>query len=482
MCETAQDWECPATQLLASMQASLDLWEGGLRATGGALVPDKSHWYFVLFRWNRQGKFRYATPQEVPAVLLVRGPDGQRKSLERLHPSDARRTLGVRLAIDGNMSAEFTFRKQQGLQWADKVRAGRLPKALAWLHFTTSILRSFEYPLPATTFSQKQCHQILSPVLSQSLASCGIIRSFARALAHGPIKYQGLGIPNLWHSQGIAHLCQILTHGCHSSITGQLLRTSLECLILELGRPGNPFDGPLAGAKAYVTPGWWLNTWDFMDEYLLSLSIGDTPLLRPLRDNDRFLMPAFERAGYSKKALRCLSICRCYLQVTTLAEITDGFGTTVAGWALEGVKHPTTFRKIHCWPGQPRPGSSEWQYWAVALRHTFSLTSSRQLPQEYHLGLWHSSVEASWFYDPNTSRLLHLSSDGWRAHSLIPTRRSGRHKKFHYSSTPWVPPARRLVCAVSVQVSSCIFMDSYMEVYSSPSVQPSQSSLPEYFQ
>ena len=64
MCETAPDWECPSNQLLASMQASLDLWEGGLQATGGALVPDNSHWYFVLFRWNRQGEFCYATPQE----------------------------------------------------------------------------------------------------------------------------------------------------------------------------------------------------------------------------------------------------------------------------------------------------------------------------------------------------------------------------------------------------------------------------------
>ena len=209
------------------------------------------------------------------------------------------------------MSAEFAFRKQQGLKWADNVWAGRLPKALAWLHFTTSILCSFDYPLPATTFSRKQCQQILSPVLSQALASCGIIRSFARALAHGPIKYQGLGIPNLWHSQGIAHLCQILTHSCHSSITGQLLWTSLECLILDLERPLNPFDGPLAGAKAYVTPGWWLNTWDFMDKCLLSLSIGDTPLLLPLRDNDRCLMPAFEQDGYFKKALRRLSICQC---------------------------------------------------------------------------------------------------------------------------------------------------------------------------
>ena len=81
ICETAPDWECPSNQLVASMQASLDLWEGSLRATGGALVLDKSYWYLVLLRWKRQGEFCYATPQEAPTFLSVRGPDGQRKSL-----------------------------------------------------------------------------------------------------------------------------------------------------------------------------------------------------------------------------------------------------------------------------------------------------------------------------------------------------------------------------------------------------------------
>ena len=91
-------------------------------------------------------------------------------------------------------------------------------------------------------------------------------------------------------------------------------------------------------------------------------------------------------------------------------------------------------------------------------------------------------MEASWFHDPNTSRLLHLSSDSWRAHSLIPTRRSGRRRKFHYSSTSCLPPVRRLVCTVLVQAPSCIFMDGYMEAYSTPSVPTSHSSLSYYFQ
>ena len=94
---------------MAQMQASLDMWEGGLRASGGALVPEKSHWYLIKFLWDSEGCMRYATCQDEPATLSVRGADGQTTPLTRLEPSDARQTLGVHLALDGNNKAEFKF-------------------------------------------------------------------------------------------------------------------------------------------------------------------------------------------------------------------------------------------------------------------------------------------------------------------------------------------------------------------------------------
>jgi hypothetical protein len=35
--------------LIPEMQEAVNHWEGGLRASGGALVPSKSHWYLVDF-------------------------------------------------------------------------------------------------------------------------------------------------------------------------------------------------------------------------------------------------------------------------------------------------------------------------------------------------------------------------------------------------------------------------------------------------
>jgi hypothetical protein len=52
------------------MQRSVDRWEGGLRATGGALVPAKSHWYLIDFVWT--GKlWQYRTCDKMPGKLSI---------------------------------------------------------------------------------------------------------------------------------------------------------------------------------------------------------------------------------------------------------------------------------------------------------------------------------------------------------------------------------------------------------------------------
>jgi hypothetical protein len=37
--------------LACHMQSVMGTWEGGLRATGGALEPEKPLWYIISFQW-----------------------------------------------------------------------------------------------------------------------------------------------------------------------------------------------------------------------------------------------------------------------------------------------------------------------------------------------------------------------------------------------------------------------------------------------
>jgi hypothetical protein len=49
---TAKDVNKSGDSVRQKMQQAIDHWEGGLKATGGALVPAKSYWYLIAFVWT----------------------------------------------------------------------------------------------------------------------------------------------------------------------------------------------------------------------------------------------------------------------------------------------------------------------------------------------------------------------------------------------------------------------------------------------
>jgi hypothetical protein len=58
-------------QIIAKMQQMLDHWEGGLWATGGALVPHKSYWYAIDFKWDPSDYlWKYKKKASLPAGTL----------------------------------------------------------------------------------------------------------------------------------------------------------------------------------------------------------------------------------------------------------------------------------------------------------------------------------------------------------------------------------------------------------------------------
>ena len=131
-------------------QEALDIYVGGVAATGGTVHPTKTKWYLIEFRFDKNGKPEYV---ENEAALYVETRQG-RKPIERLPVSAASRILGVYIAPDGNSEVQVKELRKKTEQWADRVRSGHLPKADAWHYLHTTIKRSLLYPLLATTLGQ----------------------------------------------------------------------------------------------------------------------------------------------------------------------------------------------------------------------------------------------------------------------------------------------------------------------------------------
>jgi hypothetical protein len=197
--------------VLERIQNALTAWEGGIRASGGAIEPKKSHWYLVDFGW-KDGQPYYLSTAQTGGELKVRNPFGVIEHLKQLEPWEAERTLGVRLAPDGNMKNQYEWMLQTARIWADKIRTGFLPRHLTWQAWQSTIQKTLQYPLAATTLSKIHCDKLTSILAAAALPRCGIMRSFPRDLLHGPIKAVGLNVPNLYIEQGISHLIRLIRY------------------------------------------------------------------------------------------------------------------------------------------------------------------------------------------------------------------------------------------------------------------------------
>jgi hypothetical protein len=175
------------------VQQVVDTWEGGLRASGGPLVPPKDYWFLIHFVFERN-RWQYARLNEKPGNITIHDIPGMaRVELERLDVHEARETLGVFIAMNGNQELETQELWEKAMAWAEKVRSGRFSPAKAWFSIQFCIMKSLEYPLMVTSLSKAHCNGIMKPIRIAGFPALGINRHLTLEVVHGPKRYQGVG-------------------------------------------------------------------------------------------------------------------------------------------------------------------------------------------------------------------------------------------------------------------------------------------------
>jgi exonuclease III len=120
-------------QMMERAQEALQLWEGMLRATGGALAPEKSYWYLVeVIRAN--GKWTYARESHQPFDMYLQNGTFRNKRLEAYQ---AQQSLGIMTRPDGKMYDEVKKLKKAAATWCDGVRTKRIQPEEAWYSLTS---------------------------------------------------------------------------------------------------------------------------------------------------------------------------------------------------------------------------------------------------------------------------------------------------------------------------------------------------------
>jgi hypothetical protein len=401
------------TQVINSLQQALDIWEGGLKATCGAIVPEKTFWHMVDFHMS-PGHWNYKLIHECPGSIFVNDIHGQRQEIRQFEASHAETTLGVDIVPDGNCNQQFKKTKATANKWADGMRTGKISPSKVWLAITSTIWRTLSYPLPATNLTKQQCEAIMYPILLYSLPAMGICRYFPRKLVFAPTKYMGLGMKHLYTVQEILRLKDIIDHTYKFTTTGKLYKTSLELLLLELGMGTCLHNIPFDHAAHISTDSLIKSSWQFLNTNDLQLHHDIT--FTPQRTGDKILMCEFLDSGASKDDLLSLNRCRLYLKAYFLSDITNGYGTMVTDDAWMG-----RYQEIHwhtSWPKQAPPTRHDWIIWRTCIKRCFL---SRGMRLKHPLGKWiRSDDKWPWYYSTKYDCLYHIAENGCFEFSRIP--------------------------------------------------------------
>ena len=404
--------QATAATVISRLQTSINFWEASLRASGGALVPSKCHWYLLDYTWS-QGKWTLLPPTATPGTISIRSPSGRQVGIERVCPTDARKTLGVWTAPDGSMTAELEYLEAKVQAWVERIRVRRLPHHLVWLSLRTGIYKTLEYPLAATTFTQLECQKLCTPLLKVGLSRSHIVRSMPRDVVHGPRSVGGLAVPNLYVEQGLAHLTAfILFSRSLTSITGCLLRASIEFLQLEVGTSVCPLELPFEPWADSAVPSWVRTLWQFCSRFSIHLPapVSSPPLLR---EGDQVLMDAFWNAGIRQpSSLSRLNQCRMFLRAFSLADIVTCDGRAILPAAWDGSAPCSHRPRQETWPKAPPVAVLDWDLWRQSLVDTFGVSDRFHLLSS-PLGQWEFPTIRSTLplYCPTLNRLFIPSSD-----------------------------------------------------------------------
>ncbi len=253
------------------------------------------------------------------------------------------------------------------------------------------LLRKMVYPLPATTFTTVQCQSIMSPILAQGLPLASFIQTFPHALIHGPLKFCGINIPNLFTEQTLAYIHTLLKFSNQpQDLTSFLLRASGKIMRLELGITGQLFEAPLI-LQDVITDSWMKSTWIATREANIHLMINilDFPLQW---HGDKELVRVILQHKFCQPQLGALHQCRMFLQVLRISDICTGSREQILmgnWWNYKPL--PSEYQ----WPKSVQPSPADWNTSELALATALNIVRQETLPRP--LGNYFHKTTRGWF-------------------------------------------------------------------------------------
>ena len=143
---TAKDeWETVET-MLTRAQPVVDIWCRALWTTGGVLRPETCWWNSIVFE-SKRSKWKCQKLHNQDIQITVPDTNGMKRNVKRNATDVGERTLGVRMAADGNMKQELEYLVETTKNCGIQMQHSYLYRQEAILALSSTINRTWSFPL-----------------------------------------------------------------------------------------------------------------------------------------------------------------------------------------------------------------------------------------------------------------------------------------------------------------------------------------------
>jgi hypothetical protein len=273
--------------------------------------------------------------------------------------------------------------------------------------YRSILLPRLRYGLSATNISKKNLIRSQQIVTQCILPKLGYNRHMPTAVVYAPSHFGGIGLSDMTTEQGLAHVMFLIGHIRAKSDIADTITTLLETYMVATGTTTNPLQDHQQ--HKYVQAPWVENIKEFLHQTNTTV---ETPNIRRpilIRQHDQAIMHVATKHQFSKHQLLHINACRIWLQVTTIAEITNIQGNTLLHPATTGEIDQTgrpSLWKISTskltWPQQPNPSKQSWRQWKLLIN---KITQPRSPELAKPLGAWYQCWDSQrkWNFAANKS-------------------------------------------------------------------------------
>ncbi len=462
-------------KLWAEAQEALLAWGCLLISSGGALKPEKCHFYLMGFEC-RDGEW-HCVDLESELDMEVPQPDGSMAAISQLPIRESRKTLGIFTNPAGACEKQVDVMQDKIQTWTFRLKNGNLPAKWAWVSYFNQLWPRLRYGLgvnaspleeivdleerhgpdrpelpPEEAAAEKDQHRVrrsLRYVHHTMLSNLGVNQKIKFGWRHLHPSFGGIGLRKLAPEIVIARTNLFLQHYGAASSLGKSLSVTLEQLQLEAGTLGCPLQSKYAPFGPLTTPCWIRAFWEALDHYQFRLHI-DYPSLKLPRKGDVLLIDVATGMNLGKSGLRSFHRCRLKWNLISLSDMASADGRRLEDHFL---RPPTRLNRPSSnfdFP-EERPTTEDWVQWAV-IWGTYSGTGLTLSPP---LGEWEHPTHRGWqwFYNPDHGLLTHVEASGTSIYRAAEGRYRTRGEQI-YTMAPLPAPAAPLghpcsVCRVS---------------------------------